>query len=240
VIGWDGDHLAAHVGGARVLFTTRRGGVSRAPFDSLNLGAKTGDDPDAVAANRARLARLAGVREDRIAQSAQVHGGEVLRHRAPPDPAAPRVQADGHATNVRGVAGLVLTADCLPVALVAPGAVAMLHAGWRGLAAGVLAEGVAALHDLGADGPVTAVIGPGAGGCCYEVGDEVRDAFADVPEARNGANIDLKAVAAARLRAAGVAEMHDAGLCTMCDARFFSHRRDRGTTGRQGGLAWLT
>jgi polyphenol oxidase len=116
----------------------------------------------------------------------------------------------------------------------------MIHAGWRGLAAGVLDEGLAALRDVGATGAVAAAIGPGAGGCCYEVGDEVREAFADVPEATRGRNVDLKAVAAARLRAAGVQEVHDAGLCTMCDARFFSHRRDRGTTGRQGGVAWLT
>jgi polyphenol oxidase len=240
VIGWDGEHLTARLGDARVLFTTRRGGVSRAPFDTLNLGARTGDDPAAVAANRTRLAAVAGVREERIAQSAQVHGRRVLRHTAAPEPRAPRAQADGHATNIPGVAALVLTADCLPVALSAPGAVAMLHAGWRGLAAGVLDEGVAALRELGAGGPVCAAIGPGAGGCCYEVGDEVRAAFADVPEARRGANIDLKAVAAARLRAAGVQGIHDAGLCTMCDARFYSHRRDRGTTGRQGGMAWLT
>jgi copper oxidase (laccase) domain-containing protein len=116
----------------------------------------------------------------------------------------------------------------------------MVHAGWRGLAAGVLDEGVAALRDLGAAGPVVAAIGPGAGPCCYEVGDEVRAAFADLPEARHGRRIDLKAIAAARLRAAGVEELHDAGLCTICDARFFSHRREHGTTGRQGGLAWLT
>jgi polyphenol oxidase len=125
------------------------------------------------------------------------------------------------------------------VALSAPGAVAMVHAGWRGLAAGVLDEGVAALRDVGATGPVTAAIGPGAGGCCYEVGDEVRVTFEDVPEAMLGRNVDLKAVATARLRAAGVEEVHDSGLCTMCDPRFFSHRRDQGTTGRQGGVAWL-
>jgi YfiH family protein len=140
---------------------------------------------------------------------------------------------------VPGLAALVLTADCLPVALHAPGAVAMVHAGWRGLAAGVLDEGLQALRDLGARGPVLAAIGPGAGGCCYEVGDEVRAAFADVPEARHGRTIDLPTVARRRLREAGVAEIHDAGICTMCDERFFSHRRDRGATGRQGGAAWL-
>jgi YfiH family protein len=234
MITWDGDHLVARLGDARVLFTTRRGGVSEGPYASLNLGESTGDDRSAVAANHARLRDLAG--GARVARCRQVHGRAVLRQA----PGAERPEADGIATSVPGVAALVVTADCLPVALSAPGAVAMVHAGWRGLAAGVLDEGVAALRDLGADGPVTAAIGPGAGGCCYEVGDEVREAFADVPEARSGRAIDLKAVATARLRGAGVAEIHDTGLCTMCDARFFSHRRDQGTTGRQGGIAWLT
>ncbi len=236
MIEWDGDHLTARLGDARVLFTTRHGGVSEGPFASLNLGERTGDDPEAVAANHDRLRELAD--GTAIARCAQVHGRVVLRRSTPPG--EERAQADGIATSVTGVAALVLTADCLPVALSAPGAVAMVHAGWRGLASGVLAEGVAALRDVGASGPVAAAIGPGAGGCCYEVGDEVRAAFADVPEAAHGRNVDLKAVAAARLRAAGVEAIHDAGLCTMCDARFFSHRRDHGTTGRQGGVAWLS
>jgi YfiH family protein len=234
VITWDGDHLTARLGKARVLFTTRRGGVSAGPFASLNLGARTGDDPAAVAANHSRLLELTGTA--RLARCRQVHGRTVVRDPQPGD----RPEADGIATTVPGVAAVVLTADCLPVALSAPGAVAMVHAGWRGLAAGVLEEGVGALCGLGSDGPVSAAIGPGAGACCYEVGDEVREAFADVPEARHGRNIDLAAVARARLLAAGVEEIHDAGLCTMCDARFFSHRRDRGTTGRQAGAAWLT
>ncbi len=233
---WQGDHLATRLGDAHVLFTTRHGGVSEGPFASLNLGERTGDAPDAVAANHARLRELAGGTAP--ARCTQVHGREVLRRSAPPGPERP--QADGIATSVPGVGALVLTADCLPVALSAPGGVAMVHAGWRGLAAGVLAEGVAALRDVGATGPVSAAIGPGAGGCCYEVGDDVREAFADVPEAIHGRTVDLKAIAVARLRAAGVDEVRDAGLCTMCDARFFSHRRDRGTTGRQGGIAWLS
>jgi polyphenol oxidase len=237
---WDGDHLAADLGVAHVLFTSRRGGVSRPPFHTLNLGRSTADDPAAVHTNRERLASAVGVPSERFAQSGQVHGRDVVRHTAAPDPDAPRVKADGHATSVPGVAALVLTADCLPVAVAAPGAVAMLHAGWRGLAAGVLQEGVAALRELGAEGPVVAAIGPGAGGCCYEVGDEVRAAFADVPEARDGRRIDLKRIARDRLREAGVAEVHDAGVCTLCDERFFSHRRERGVTGRQAGVAWLS
>jgi polyphenol oxidase len=236
VFEWQGDHLATRLGDAHVLFTTRRGGVSQGAFASLNLGERTADDPGAVAANHARLRELAG--GTALARCSQVHGREVLRVTAPPG--SERSQADGIATSVPGVGALVLTADCLPVALSAAGGVAMVHAGWRGLAAGVLAEGVAALRDVGATGPVSAAIGPGAGGCCYEVGEEVREAFADVPEAMHGTTVDLKAVAAARLRAAGVQDVHDARLCTICDPRFFSHRRDRGTTGRQGGVAWLS
>jgi copper oxidase (laccase) domain-containing protein len=114
----------------------------------------------------------------------------------------------------------------------------MLHAGWRGLAAGVVAAGVAAFGD---EAPLAAAIGPGAGPCCYEAGEEVRTAFADLgPGIWDGRNVDLKAIAVARLREAGVEEVHDAGLCTICGdpALFFSHRRDGGVTGRQAGVAW--
>ena len=123
--------------------------------------------------------------------------------------------------------------------LASGGAVAALHGGWRGLAGGILAEGVAALRDLGAEGPVTAAIGPGARGCCYEVGEEVHAAFADIPGVRVGErNLDLAAVARHALAAAGVETIHDVGLCTICDERFFSHRRDGGVTGRQAGVVW--
>jgi polyphenol oxidase len=137
-------------------------------------------------------------------------------------------EADGQVTSAAGVAAIVLTADCLPVALAGPERVGMVHAGWRGLAAGVIEEGVRAT------GAVAAAIGPGIGPCCYEVGDDVRAVFGTAER-----TLDLKAIARARLEAAGVGEIHDCGLCTACDAeRFFSHRRDRGVTGRQAGLAW--
>jgi copper oxidase (laccase) domain-containing protein len=133
----------------------------------------------------------------------------------------------------------VLTADCLPVAVAGAHAVAMVHAGWRGLAGGVLEEGVLALRELGEEGALTAAIGPGAGACCYEVGDEVRGAFA--PEFSRERNLDLKGAARAALGRAGVEATHDAGHCTLCGdpALWFSHRRDGGITGRQGGVAWL-
>ncbi len=138
---------------------------------------------------------------------------------------------------------MVLTADCLPIAIAGAGAVAMLHAGWRGLAAGVVAEGVSAVRELGASGPLSAAIGPGAGPCCYEVSEDVHAGFADYgADARRGARLDLKAVARMQLVAAGVASVHDAELCTICSdpSLFFSHRRDSGITGRQAGIAWLT
>jgi copper oxidase (laccase) domain-containing protein len=135
----------------------------------------------------------------------------------------------------------VFVADCLPIALTADGAVAALHCGRRPLAAGIVAEGVAALRALGADGPITAAIGPGARGCCYEVGEEVHAEFAGIPGARAGErNLDLPAIARRQLAAAGVATVHDTGLCTICggDDLFFSHRRDGGVTGRQAGVVW--
>jgi len=227
--------------GGRALFTTRRGGVSRPPCDTLNLGLITADDPAAVRANRDRLAALIGIARARTAQGRQVHGAEVRRLRELPDPDAEPVAADGQATALPDVAAVVLTADCLPVALIAPEAVAIVHAGWRGLAAGVLSEAVAALRELGARNAIRAAIGPGAGGCCYEVGAEVRAALRfHGPDARRGDNADLKLVARRQLERAGVAEVHDAGLCTLCapPELFFSHRRDGGLTGRQAGVVW--
>jgi hypothetical protein len=122
-------------------------------------------------------------------------------------------------------------------------AVAVLHAGWRGLAGGVIDEGIRAIRELGGSGPLAAAVGPGAGPCCYEVGEEVHEVFASrFPGARHGANLDLKAIARSTLERAGVDHVHDVGLCTICSdpELFFSHRRDRGVTGRQAGAAWLS
>jgi copper oxidase (laccase) domain-containing protein len=129
------------------------------------------------------------------------------------------------------------------VAIAANGAAAMVHAGWQGLAGDVIAEGVRAVRDLGGEGPLSAAIGPGAGPCCYEVSEELHARFAPLgPTVRNGGNLDLKRIARLRLESAGVEDVSDCGLCTICSdpELFFSHRRDRGTTGRQAGVAWLT
>jgi hypothetical protein len=143
----------------------------------------------------------------------------------------------------RGLAPTTLTADCLAVAIAGDGGVAMLHAGWRGLREGVIASGVGALRDAGVTGPLSAAIGPGAGPCCYEVGPEVHEAFADQPAAvHEGRNLHLPAIARHELARAGVGTVWDIAVCTICSdpTLLFSHRRDRGVTGRQAGIAWLT
>lgn len=235
---WE-DHIGVDVGGARALFTTRRGGFSRGPFESLNLGRLTADEPEVVERNRGRVECLVG---RPLAAIRQVHGVRV-KPAEPPGPAEPPVEeADGQATRHTGVAPMVLVADCLPVVVAGDGAAAVLHAGWRGLAEGILAEGIRVLRELGCDGPLEAAIGPGAGSCCYEVGDEVHQHFSRYgAPARHGRNLDLPAVARAQLEDSGVESVHDVGLCTICSdpALFFSHRRDRGVTGRQAGIAWL-
>ncbi|HWF54872.1 MAG TPA: polyphenol oxidase family protein [Solirubrobacteraceae bacterium] len=234
-----GDHIAIDLPGARALFTTRRGGHSTGPFESLNLGILTEDDPAAVAANRERLGDDHGVE---FAWGLQVHAARVQRRDRPNDGADP-VEADGQATTTPGVAPMVLGADCLTVAIAGGGAVAVVHAGWKGLAAGVVAEGVTAIRELGANGAIEAAIGPAAGPCCYEVGEELHERFAPYgPGVRRGRNLDLKAIATRQLRDAGVQSVHDVGLCTICAGEdlFFSHRRDRGVTGRQAAIAWLT
>jgi YfiH family protein len=227
-----GDHIDLELPGAHVRFTTRAGGVSAGPYASLNLGLLTDDDPAAVAENRRRVAEGAA-----LAWGRQVHGTRVVTVDGATAPGA-AADADGVVTAAHGVRTLALTADCLPVALATPRAVAMVHAGWGGLAAGVLQAGVDALRALDPEGTLHAAIGPAAGACCYEVGDEVAARFPDEPR-RADRTLDLKGIAARRLRAAGAVDVLDVGRCTMCEPDvFFSHRASGGLTGRQGGLAW--
>jgi YfiH family protein len=228
--------------GGRAVFSTRRGGVSEGAFDSLNLGALTDDEPARVAENRRRLATLAGLAPARVAMGWQVHGTDVREWRAPPQPAAfaepgdvALDKVDGHVTATPGLGLLVLTADCLPVALIGAGRAAMLHCGWRGLADDIIARALAGFAE-----PPAAAIGPGIGRCCYEVGPEVQARFSHLEGVSSGRMLDLAAVARAQLEAGGVGTIEDVRLCTSCHpSLFFSHRRDRGRTGRQGGLAWL-
>lgn len=227
--------------GVRVAFGTRLGGVSGAPFDSLNLGVLTDDEPEAVRENRGRLARALGHEPQRIPIGLQVHGCELAFHTEPQqpspyaEPGSPLPEVDGHIVTEPGLAPLVFTADCLPVALSGPGGVAMLHCGWRGLAAGIVAKGAAAV------GATDAAVGPGIGPCCYEVGAEVLGAFSGLGVGiAEGRMLDLSEVAVRLLAEAGIGKVAVAGLCTSCEADlFFSHRRDAGRTGRQGSLAWI-
>src|SRR5262245_51436126 len=150
------EHIRLEFPGGAVLFTNRHGGVSQGPYESLNLGLWTDDERANVMENRDRVASLAGIERDHFAQGRQVHGTDVrsLGGRRVRGPDSEPREADGQATSATGVAPIVLTADCLPVALVAPEAVAMLHCGWRGLAGGIVALGVLALQGLGATGEI--------------------------------------------------------------------------------------
>jgi polyphenol oxidase len=221
-------------GGGRALFTTRAHG---------NLSTLRGAGHEQGHAARERLCEELGL--EWVCASRQVHGAAVqrVRTRAGHGGEALALDADGHATALRGVGTMVLVADCLPVIVGCGGAVAALHAGWRGLAAGVLEEGVRALRDVGGKGEITAIVGPGAGPCCYEVGEEVHAAFGDrsaIDRHRRGRKLDLPALARERLTAAGVARIKDVALCTICDERCFSHRREGPRAGRQAGVAWLS
>lgn len=233
--------------GGEARFTSRSGGVSDGPYALLNLGPWTDDASDAVSTNHAIVERSVGPGYSlRIAR--QVHEATVAVHLADgPDPSLDGV--DAQVTDRRDLILAALTADCLPVALLAPWGVGVAHAGWRGLAAGVVTRTIEALLGLPGAGRVSeiaAITGPCAAGCCYEVGPEVHAAFAGHPgghlaKHRTGPEkIDLPAIAAAELQAAGVHSVSSAGGCTIHDDQWFSHRRSGGITGRQAGLVWRT
>jgi YfiH family protein len=213
--------------------------VSDGPYESLNLARKSGDDVERVDENRRIACESAGADVERLALNLQVHGDVV--HRA--TPGARDTPGDGLWTDDPGLPLLVMTADCLPVALVrTDGApkLAVLHVGWKGLLAGIAANGV---HALGGRTGLAAVIGPGIGPCCYEVGEEVaapfRERFGD--DVLHGRNVDLRTSAERALRAAGVERVDHVDRCTACEPEtFFSHRRDRGVTGRQGVIAYVS
>jgi YfiH family protein len=225
--------------GYEVVFTTRLGGVSEGPFESLNLGRKSGDDVERVDENRRIACEAAGADLEKLALNYQVHSNRVTRAAA----GAQGGNADGLWTDEPDLPVLAMSADCLPIALVrrdgdAP-AVAVLHAGWRGLLEGIVASGVAALGAAN----LAAAVGPAIGPCCYEVGEEVaapyRERFGD--DVVRGGRLDLWASAERALRAAGVERIDRFDRCTACEPEtFFSHRRDAGRTGRQGVIAYVT
>ncbi len=229
----------------RRVVTDRRGGRSRPPYDSFNLGTHVGDDPTAVAVNRARAARELGVAEDRLVWMHQVHGTGVSVVHGPQDGPVPAT--DALVTSTRGLVLAVLVADCVPILLAdsVAGVVAAVHAGREGVRQGVLPAALSAMASLGAKARhVSALLGPAVCGACYEVPDAMQADVARVAPAaavatRSGtAGLDLRAGLDDLLRRAGVAEVVHDSRCTVEDPNLFSHRRD-GTTGRQAGLVWL-
>jgi YfiH family protein len=219
-----------------VSFSTRLGGVSVGAYESLNLGRSTRDDSANVDENRRRLSASVGVEPERLALNRQVHGAKVNRAEK-----GERTQkGDGLWTDEPGVPMLAFSADCLPIALARvngnPG-LALLHAGRLGLLEGILEAGVGALR-----GPIAAIVGPGIGPCCYEVGVDIlavyRARFG--PKVIHGRNLDLWSAAEHVLREAGVEAVERLDVCTACDDRFFSHRRDGPITGRQGVIGYVT
>lgn len=235
--------------GVRAGFTTRAGGVSTAPWDSLDLGLHVGDDPAHVRANRERVVRWAGAP---LAWATQVHGADVHVLGGPADTARDTVgDADALVTALPATGVGVLVADCVPVLLADPVArvVGAAHAGRRGLVAGVLQAALAAMVARGADpARVRAAVGPAISGPRYEVPEAMqREVAAVVPEtacttAQGTAGLDLPAGAAAVLRRAGVGDVLVTGWCTDTDPRFYSHRRAQRagtTTGRSAGVVAL-
>jgi YfiH family protein len=224
----------------RALITTRSGGVSTGKFASLNLSMRVGDDPQCVASNRAILRACLPAEP---AWVKQVHGTAVIEAAR----AAPDAEADGVVAHHTGMVCAVMTADCLPVLLTdrAGKSVGIAHAGWRGLAGGIVENVVLAMDEPPRD--LIAYVGPGIGARCYEVGEDVRKAFVDrdpaaarsfAPRQNGKYLVDLFGLARQRLAAAGVAEVHGGEFCTASEERFFSFRRDR-TTGRMASLIWL-
>ncbi len=222
-----------------VAFTTRVGGVSTGPYESLNLGILTGDDPGRVVANRRLLCEDAGVDGTTARMAWQRHGADVTRATSEGilTPGTRHAACDGLWSDERGQGMLLLTADCLPIAIAradhSQPALCVLHVGWQGLLRGIVAAGGGAIGN----GALAAAIGPGIGPCCYEVGPDVAAPFrtrfgSDVVRGRR---LDLWLAAERALEEAGCGAVERTDLCTFCHPDlFFSHRRDRGVTGRQG------
>jgi YfiH family protein len=228
--------------GVRAVSTLRGGGVSRAPYESLNLAMHVGDEPDCVLENRRRLRDQLGL-EQEPAWLRQVHGTEVARVAGASPPVADAMVADA-----RGVACTILTADCLPVLFASTDGrrVAAAHAGWRGLSRGVLEATIAALATPPRE--LLAWLGPAIGPARFEVGAEVRDAFLRLDPAavaafraneRHRWQADLYRLARQHLNRAGIDAVYGGGWCTFDEAeRFFSYRRD-GECGRMATLVWI-
>ena len=229
----------------RRVVTDRRGGRSRSPYDSFNLGDHVGDDPADVAANRERVARELGVPGERLVWMNQVHGARVAVVDGPQE--GPVAGTDALVTATSGLLLCVLVADCVPVLLAdqVAGVVAAVHAGREGVRQGVVPATLSAMASLGARARhVSALLGPAVCGDCYEVPGEMQAEVARVAPAaavrtRKGTpGLDLRAGVADGLRRAGIPEVVQDPRCTMEDPHLFSHRRES-VTGRQAGIVWL-
>jgi polyphenol oxidase len=249
--------ILAATGVAAQGFTTRHEGVSRPPYNSLNLGTNTFDSPHSVQGNRSILARACGTRAERLVTVTQVHGTDLLVLDSPnPDYGHfLRLECDGIVTSQPGVMIGVCVADCVPLLLLDPvrRVAAALHAGWKGTAGGIAGKGVEALVDIfgSRPGDILAAVGPGIGPCCYEVDAPVMEAFEKggagwelfARESGPGKwGLDLAAANQRQLLAAGIAEnnIETTPLCVSCEHDlFFSYRRDGGDTGRQMGFIML-
>jgi YfiH family protein len=223
---------AARAAGLLVGFSARLGGVSKPPYDSLNLAVRVGDERADVLENRRRAAAAVGFDPARLALAIQVHAADLID--AAPGDAGVLGEADGLFTAAPGPVLAILAADCAPVVLWGERGIAIVHAGRRGLVAGVVGKGAERVGSVRA-----AWVGPAIGACCYEVGADVVAAFRDagLPVA-DESHVDPGRAAGAALAAAGVERFVVSGICTSCDRRFFSHRRD-GVTGRHGAFVSL-
>jgi YfiH family protein len=239
--------MPAWPAGVRGVFTTRAGGTSLPPYAELNLGGHVGDDPRAVAANRAAVARAVGLPPDRLVFMDQVHGTQVALVAGPAG--VPPV-ADALVTRTPGLALVVLVADCVPVLMAdaEAGVVAVAHAGRKGVQLGVVGAALRAMQDCGARPERTIVrLGPSIGGCCFEVPEQLAlevaavapGALATGGRTRAGTpSLDLRSGLSGQLADLGVDEVGLTGGCTNDDTDFFSYRRDH-VTGRFAGLVWL-
>ncbi len=246
--------LLEAVPGVRHAIITRLGGVSSGPYASANLGLAVGDDREAVLANRRLAGALVSLGAHPVTVK-QVHGVQAVLAEAPGEPGVPLGEADMLVTRTPGVPLLVQVADCAPIILIDPvqNAAAVVHAGWRGTAAGAGREAVASMQRLfgSCPGHLLAGIGPAIGVCCYEVGEEVADAVVAASGGTGGIidrthgerpHLSLETALSAQLRAAGVPEsgIECAALCTACRLDlFYSHRREGVSTGRFGALVAL-
>jgi len=233
-------HVASPVAASPILgFSTRQGGISLPPYDTLNLGRSTADRLEAVAENRRRLLQALGFEPGRLVTLEQVHGTGVVEAAEP----GLQPECDAVITRARGLALAVTGADCLPILFVAGDVVAAAHAGWRGIVAGVAEATLRAAVSAAGISPAgaRAHLGPCIRACCYEVGADVAAQFP--PQAlstrQHSVHLDLPAAVRMRLVAAGMSRetIEDTGACTACDpSRYFSHRRDHGSTGRHWGV----